>query len=64
MLKAYNMQVGYVRKQVYCVVAPDMASADRAFRRKYGENARISSIELHSEHVVVAPDTPQEDAHD
>lgn len=55
MLKAYNLVAGYTVKKIYCVVAPDMASADEAFRRKYGENAKIRSIELHSENVIVAP---------
>ena len=62
MLKAYNVRIGYVEIRTYCVIAPDMASAERICRRKHGENAKIRSIELYSDHVLIAPNTPYDEA--
>jgi hypothetical protein len=51
-MKVFNVQTGYSYSQKHCVVAENMAEAERIFLAKYWPTT-IKSIELHSEYVQI-----------
>ena len=51
-MKVFNIQTGFNYTQKHCVVAENMAEAERIFNAKYWPTT-VTSIELHSEYVQI-----------
>lgn len=53
-MKVFNILTPYNYSQTSCVVAEDMATAEKLFLKEY-PNTTILKIELHSNYVIVQP---------
>jgi len=51
-MKIFTIQTGFNYSQRHCVVAENMAEAERIFRAKYWPTT-IKTIELYSEYVQI-----------
>ena len=55
-MKVYNIQTPFNYSQTSCVVARDMAEAEKLFKDEYGFTTKIVSITIHADYVIVSPD--------